>query len=41
MMRNIKIELKWAIIVSVGLFWMVLEKLFGLHGNTVDNVFSA
>ena len=36
-MKNIKIELKWAIIFSiVGLLWMVLEKLFGLHGKYID-----
>lgn len=36
-MKNIKIELKWAIIFSiVGLLWMVLEKLGGLHGKYID-----
>ena len=36
-MKNIKIELKWAIIFSVvGLLWMVLEKLTGLHGKYID-----
>ncbi|MGV8815921.1 MAG: DUF4199 domain-containing protein [Gelidibacter sp.] len=36
-MGNIKIELKWAIIFSVvGLLWMVLEKLCGLHGKYLD-----
>lgn len=36
-MKNIKIELKWAIIFSVvGLLWMVLEKLCGLHGKYID-----
>lgn len=36
-MKNIKIEIKWAIIFSVGaLLWMVLEKLFGLHGKYID-----
>lgn len=36
-MKNIKIELKWAIIFSVMvLLWMVLEKLFGLHGKYID-----
>lgn len=36
-MKNIKIEIKWAIIFSVmGLLWMVLEKLCGLHGKYID-----
>lgn len=36
-MKNIKIEIKWAIIFSViGLLWMLLEKLFGLHGKYID-----
>lgn len=36
-MNNIKIEIKWAIIFSmVVLLWMVLEKLFGLHGKYID-----
>lgn len=36
-MKNIKIEIKWAIIFSiVGLLWMVLEKLSGLHGKYID-----
>lgn len=36
-MAKIKIELKWAIIFSiVGLLWMVLEKLSGLHGTYID-----
>ena len=36
-MKNIKIELKWAVIFSiVGLLWMVLEKLSGLHGKYID-----
>jgi hypothetical protein len=36
-MKRIKIELKWAIIFSVvGLLWMVLEKLCGLHGKYID-----
>ncbi|MBV6485761.1 MAG: hypothetical protein KFKLKKLM_02358 [Flavobacteriales bacterium] len=36
-MKNIKIEIKWAIIFSlVGLLWMVLEKLSGLHGKHID-----
>ena len=36
-MKNIKIELKWAIIFSIaGLVWMVLEKLTGLHDKYLD-----
>ena len=36
-MKNIKIEIKWAIIFSiVGLLWMVLEKITGLHGKNID-----
>lgn len=36
-MKNIKIEIKWAIIFSVMvLLWMVLEKLCGLHGKYID-----
>ncbi|MEO5789106.1 MAG: DUF4199 domain-containing protein [Gelidibacter sp.] len=36
-MTNRKIEIKWAIIFSVvGLLWMVLEKLSGLHGKYID-----
>ncbi|RYY29839.1 MAG: DUF4199 domain-containing protein [Chitinophagaceae bacterium] len=36
-MKNIKIEIKWAIIFSVVvLLWMVLEKLSGLHGPYID-----
>lgn len=36
-MKNIKIEFKWAIIFSVmGLLWMVLEKLSGLHSTYID-----
>jgi hypothetical protein len=35
--NNIKIEIKWAIIFSlIGLLWMVLEKLSGLHGKYID-----
>jgi hypothetical protein len=35
-MENFKIELKWAIIFSVmGLVWMVLEKLSGLHSTYI------
>ena len=36
-MKNIKIEIKWAIIfIIMSLLWMVLEKLFGLHGKYID-----
>jgi hypothetical protein len=36
-MKNIKIEIKWAIIFSVmGLLWMVFRKLCGLHGKYID-----
>lgn len=36
-MKKVKIEIKWAIIFSiVGLLWMVLEKLCGLHGEYID-----
>lgn len=36
-MKNIKIELKWAIIFSImGLLWMLLEKLSGLHSTYID-----
>jgi hypothetical protein len=36
-MKNIKIELKWAIIFSImALLWMVLEKLCGLHDRYID-----
>jgi len=36
-MKNIKIEIKWAIWFSVmTLVWMGLEKLFGLHGKYID-----
>lgn len=36
-MKNSRIEIKWAIIFSaMGLLWMVLEKLCGLHGKYID-----
>lgn len=36
-MKNIKIEIKWAILFSImTLLWMVLEKLCGLHGKYID-----
>lgn len=36
-MKNIKIEIKWALIFTiVGLIWMVLEKISGLHSTYID-----
>lgn len=36
-MKNIKIEIKWALIFSIMvLFWMLLEKLSGLHSEYID-----
>lgn len=36
-METLKIEIKWAIIFSiVGLLWMLVEKLTGLHGTYID-----
>ena len=36
-MKNIKIEIKWALIFSiVVLVWMLLEKLSGLHSEYID-----
>ncbi len=36
-MKNIKIEIKWAVIfIVVQLLWMFLEKLAGLHGSHID-----
>lgn len=36
-MKNLKIEIKWAIIFSViGLLWMFLEKLVILHSTHID-----
>jgi len=36
-MKNIKIEIKWAIIFSITLLvWMVLERLVGLHSVHID-----
>lgn len=36
-MKNLKLEIKWAIIfVIMSLAWMVLEKLCGLHGKYID-----
>lgn len=37
MVKNIRIEIKWAILFSlIGLLWMVLEKLSGLHRKHID-----
>lgn len=36
-MKDIKIEIKWAIIFSImALLWMVLEKVCGLHSKYID-----
>jgi len=36
-MKNRTLELKWALIFSImGLIWMVLEKLSGLHSTYID-----
>lgn len=36
-MTSIKIEIKWAILFSImGLVWMLLEKLSGLHSTYID-----
>ena len=36
-MKNIRIELKWAVIfMLMGLAWMLLEKLVGLHSTHID-----
>jgi hypothetical protein len=36
-MKNIRIELKWALIfVGMSLLWMVLEKAAGLHSTHID-----
>lgn len=36
-MKNVQTEIKWAIIFTVvGLAWMLLEKLFGLHSTHID-----
>jgi len=36
-MKNFRIEIKWAIIFSiVGLLWMLLEKIGGLHGTYIQ-----
>ena len=36
-MKNLKIEIKWAIIFALmTLVWMLLEKLSGLHGKYTD-----
>src|SRR5690606_2451396 len=37
-MKNLKIEIKWALIFSVmSLLCMLLEKLLGLHGKNIDH----
>jgi uncharacterized membrane protein YGL010W len=36
-MKNIKIEIKWAIIFTLMmLLWMLLERLAGLHGENIE-----
>lgn len=36
-MKSFKIEFKWAILFSImGLIWMLLEKLSGLHSTYID-----
>ncbi len=36
-MKNLKIEIKWAVIFSIiGLLWMLLEKLVGLHSTHIN-----
>lgn len=36
-MKNVKIEIKWALVFSIiGLIWMLLEKLIGLHSLHID-----
>lgn len=36
-MKNLRIEIKWAILFSImALLWMVLEKVSGLHGKYID-----
>ncbi|TPV31422.1 DUF4199 domain-containing protein [Paucihalobacter ruber] len=36
-MKNLRTEIKWAIIFTlVGLLWMVLEKMAGLHDQYID-----
>ena len=36
-MKNLKIEIKWAVIfMVVGLLWMVMEKLVGLHDVHIE-----
>lgn len=36
-MKNVQIEIKWAIIFSiVGLLWMVMEKALGWHDEHID-----
>jgi hypothetical protein len=36
-MKNLKIEIKWAIVfVIMGLLWMLLERLLGLHNEYIN-----
>ena len=36
-MKTIKIELKWAVLFAImGLLWMLMEKLVGLHDEHID-----
>lgn len=36
-MKNLRIEIKWAIVfVIMGLLWMLLERLAGLHSEHID-----
>ncbi|MBW3519952.1 DUF4199 domain-containing protein [Flavobacterium sp. NKUCC04_CG] len=36
-MNSIRIEIKWAVLFTLmGLLWMVLEKLIGLHSTYID-----
>lgn len=36
-MKKIKLEIKWALVfVAMSLFWMLLEKLVGLHSTHID-----
>lgn len=37
-MKNLKIELKWALIFTIaGLLWMTLERILGLHDENIEN----
>ena len=36
-MKNIKIEIKWALIfIGMMLLWMILERLFGFHDENIE-----